>query len=62
MKFFEDSIFYFFIGLAVLFLLAGCASTGPSAEPTGCRGAAFQINPPSSYAPAAATDQTAGVQ
>lgn len=58
MKFFEDSIFYFFVGLFILFLLAGCASTGPSAEPTACRGAAFPINPPSSYAPA---NQTAGV-
>jgi hypothetical protein len=64
MKDFGDFIFYFFIGACILVFLAGCASTGPSAEPTACRGAAFSINPPSSFAPAtpAATEQTAGVQ
>lgn len=45
------SLINFIIFLALVALLAGCAS-GPSAEPVACRGAAFQINPPSSLAPA----------
>jgi hypothetical protein len=64
MRSFGDFIFYFFIGLFILMFLAGCASSGPSAEPTACRGAAFSINPPSSFPSAtpAATEQTVGAQ
>jgi type IV pilus biogenesis protein CpaD/CtpE len=39
----------------IVVLLASCASTGPSAEPTACRGTAFSINTPNS------TSHTAGV-
>lgn len=46
------SLINFIIFLALVALLAGCAS-GPSADPAACRGAAFSINPPSSLAPAA---------
>jgi hypothetical protein len=61
MRTFGDFIFYFFIGMCILVFLVGCASSGPSAEPTACRGVAFPINPPSSLSPAT-TDQTAGAQ
>jgi hypothetical protein len=30
--------------VAIVLLLASCASSGPSAEPPACRGAAFSIN------------------
>jgi len=45
----------FIIGLLILSFLAGCASTGPSAEAPACRGVAFSINQTS-------IPQTAGVK
>jgi hypothetical protein len=51
-----DHIFYLMLGIVILLVLAGC-STGPSAEPTACRGTNFQLNPPSSYPGA---DRTGG--
>lgn len=37
-------MFNLFILGAIVVLLAACASSGPSAEPIACRGAAFSIN------------------
>jgi hypothetical protein len=43
------------IGLAIIAILAGCASSGPSAEPPACRGSAFSINPNTTQAAEQAT-------
>jgi hypothetical protein len=54
MGFISNLFINFLIGMAIIALLAGCASTGPAAEPPACRGVAFSINQPS--------PQTAGVK
>ena len=55
MGFLGNLFINFMIGLILIALLAGCASTGPSTEAPVCRGAAFSINQTS-------ISQTAGVK
>lgn len=54
MFFFPRFAFKFFVNLlifiALITLLAACASSGPSAEAVACRGTPFAINAPSAPA------------